>query len=160
SKNYPGEISRALREERAILGGSDTYKFYFPKYGPFSDATFTTLKILEILAKQELPLSVLIRSFPRNLHAYKTIPISEENLYVFISKLKDYIRNKDCELDKHFDFQDLLIGIKIIIKDMGWVVISPSVHANTIELTVEGVNPQKSEELMSLATECVEKCQK
>jgi len=160
SKNYPGEISRALREERAILGGSDTYKFYFPKYGPFSDATFTTLKILEILATQELPLSVLIRSFPRNLHAYKTIPISEENLYPFISKLKDYIRKKDIESDEKIDFQDLLIGIKIIVKDMGWVIISPSVHVNTIELTAEGSNTQNSEELISLATECVENCQK
>jgi len=160
SKNYPGEISRALREERAILGGSDTYKFYFPKYGPFSDATFTTLKILEILAIQELPLSVLIRSFPRNLHAYKTIPISEENLYPFISKLKDYIRKKDIESDEKIDFQDLLIGIKIIVKDMGWVIISPSVHVNTIELTAEGSNTQNSEELISLATECVENCQK
>ncbi len=159
SKNFPGEISRSLREERAILGGADTFKFYFPKYGPFSDATFTTLKILEILATQDLPLSVLVRSFPRNVHAYKTIPISKENIYPFVSKLKDYIRGKDCEKDKNFDFQDLLIGIKIIIKDMGWVVISPSVHANTIELTVEGLNPQKSEELMSLATKYVENCQ-
>ena len=160
SKNYPGEISRALREERAILGGSDTYKFYFPKYGPFSDATFTTLKILEILATQDLPLSVLIRSFPRNLHAYKTIPISEENLYSFISKLKNYIGKKDIESDEKIDFQDLFIGIKIIVKNLGWVVISPSVHVNTIELTAEGLDPQKSEELITLATECVENCQK
>ena len=43
---------------------------------------------------------------------------------------------------------------------MGWVVISPSVHVNTIELTAEGFDPQKSEELISLATECVENCQK
>ncbi|QEE15677.1 hypothetical protein DSAG12_01504 [Promethearchaeum syntrophicum] len=160
SKNFPGEISRSLREERAILGGSDTYKFYFPKYGPFSDATFTTLKILEILASQDLPLSVLIRSFPRSVHSYKTIPISKENILHFVSKLKDYIGKKDIGLEKNIDFQDLLIGIKIIVKDLGWVVISPSVHVNNIELTAEGLDPHKSEELISLATECVEKCQK
>ncbi|MHA1474751.1 MAG: hypothetical protein ACTSQ5_06145 [Promethearchaeota archaeon] len=161
SKNFPGEISRSLREERAILGGSDTYKFYFPKYGPFSDATFTTLKILEILASQDLPLSVLVRSFPRNFHAYKTIPISEEKIYSFVSKLKNYIRKKkDNELDENIDFQDLLIGIKIIVKNKGWVVISPSVHKNIIELSAEGLDSQKSEELISIASECVEKSQK
>ena len=76
-----------------------------------------------------------------------------------IAGIKEKLKVLGCELDKNFGFQDLLFGIKIIIKDMGWVVISPSVHANTIELTVEGLNPQKSEELMSLATKCVENCQ-
>ncbi len=114
---------------------------------------------MEILATQDLPLSVLIRSFPRNFHAYKTIPVSADQIYQFISKLKDYIRKKDIGLEKDLDFQDLLIGIKIIVKDLGWVIISPSVHANTIELTAEGFDPEKSEELISLATEFVEKCQ-
>ena len=62
-------------------------------------------------------------------------------------------------MKKDIDFEDLLIGIKIIVKDLGWVLISPSVHVNTIELTAEGLDPQKSEELISIATECVEKCQ-
>ncbi|MHA1717936.1 MAG: hypothetical protein ACTSWX_03155 [Promethearchaeota archaeon] len=160
SKNFPGQISRSLREERAIFGGADTYKFYFPRYGPFSDATFTTLKILEILATQNLPLSVLVRSFPRNIHAYKTIPISEKKIFSFISKLKNYIRKSVNKLDEDMDFQDLLIGVKIIVKKLGWVIISPSVLVNTIELTAEGIDPAKSEELISLATKIVEKAQK
>ncbi|MFX1590564.1 MAG: hypothetical protein ACFFC1_20715, partial [Promethearchaeota archaeon] len=51
-ENYPGEISRQIREERACFAAADTLKFYFPEFAPFSDGNFILLKILEIMTAQ------------------------------------------------------------------------------------------------------------
>jgi mannose-1-phosphate guanylyltransferase/phosphomannomutase len=144
SDNFPGEMARSLREERACLGGADTLKFYFPQYGPFSDATFTTLKILEILAANHVPLSALIKPFPRMIHAYKSKPIQAENLqkltYAIKAKLHDAV---------DLDFQDIILGTKILYKDLGWVTISPSIQSATVEMIAESFDdPANSEKLI------------
>ena len=148
TKNYPGEISRALRENRAVFGGSDTMKFYFPQYGPFSDATFTTLRIIEIMVKENLPLSSLIRAFPRTVHAYKSIATTEEKSYAFKENLRKLLQEQTIG---YGDYQDNLFGMKILIQNLGWVSILPNVNASAIELEAEGLDPNKSEELIEQA---------
>ena len=147
TKNYPGEISRGLREERGVFGGADTLKFYFPEYGPFSDATFTTLKIIEIISREKLPLSALIRAFPRNIHAYKSIPTSQDMHYDFKRRLLDKVQFNN---DFGWDYQDTLMGVKIIIPEKGWVSVQPSIHAFAIELEAQAPNPKNSEDLIPL----------
>ena len=128
-------------------------KYYFPQYGTFSDATFTTLKIIEILARENLPLSALIRSFPRTIHSYKTVPITEEKLHQFKEQLRKLLRTTEF---KDMDKQDIIIGTKIVLKEKGWVTITPSVHANAIELEAEGNDPEKSEELIRYAEDLIQ----
>ncbi len=160
SENFPGEISRSLREERAAFGGADTLKFYFPQYGPFSDATFTTLKILEILARHDMPLSSLVRTFPRTILAYKTIPIKEDGLKTFNNDIKSVIKENS---EHDIDYQDIILGIKLIKHGVGWVMITPSIHSNTIELTAETIaknDHEKSEELIELAEKYINELNK
>ncbi len=157
SENFPGEISRSLREERAVFGGADTFKFYFDQYGPFSDATFTTLKILEVLAKHKLPLSSLVRTFPRTILAYKTIPVQPEVLNTFNTKIKSIVKQED---ENQIDYQDLILGIKLIKKGTGWVIITPSLQSNNIELTAEPSeegNSKMSEDLIRLAEDYIDR---
>lgn len=153
TKNFPGEISRGLREERGVFGGADTLKFYFPEYGPFSDATFTTLKIIEIISREQLPLSALIRAFPRNIHAYKSVPTSKEKHYDFKRKLLDKVQFNN---DYGWDYQDTLMGIKIIIPNEGWILIQPSIHAFTIEMEAEAHDPKNSDTLIPLVEKFIE----
>ncbi len=152
SHNFPGDISRVLREERAVFGGSDTMKFYFSQYGPFSDATFTTLKIIEILAQRNLPLSTLIRTFPRTIHSIKIIPIPEERLFGFKEDLRQLLRINENPID----YQDTMVGVKIVRPDLGWVLITPSTHSNVIELEAEGKKPINSEELINFAEDLIQ----
>lgn len=148
TRNFPGEISRAIREERGSFGGADTMKFYFPEYGPFSDATFTTIKILEILSKEDIPLSALIRSFPRTIHSYKTINTTMDKVTEFKEQLRKLIQNT---ITPDMDYQDIIMGMKIITKNLGWVSITPSMHNSAIELEAEGLDPSKSEILIQKA---------
>ncbi|MCF2141706.1 MAG: hypothetical protein K9W44_16765 [Candidatus Lokiarchaeota archaeon] len=153
TRNFPGEISRELREQRGIFGGADTMKFYFPNYGPFSDGVYTTLKILEILAREKIPLSALIRSFPRTIHSYKSISTSYENMSTCKESLRELIQTQG---KANIDYQDIIIGMKLIFKDLGWVSICPSMHANAVELEAEGLNAEKSEILIAKAEEFIQ----
>jgi mannose-1-phosphate guanylyltransferase/phosphomannomutase len=149
SNNYPGELSRSVREERASLGGSDTYKFYFPQYGPFSDATFTTMKILEILIANNVPLSALTRSFPRMIHAFKSIPVKKEDLGHIKSQIKEKFRESD-----DLDYQDIMLGIKVLYKDEGWVTIIPSLQSSTVDITAEAFgDPTNAEKILERVEE-------
>lgn len=145
TKNYPGEISRNLREQRGCFGAADTLKFYFPEYGPFSDATFTTLKIIEIISREKLPLSALIKAFPRNVYAYKSHPTTKEKHYEFKRLLLDKVQ---FDNEFNWDYQDTLMGVKIIIPNEGWVSIQPSIHSYAIEMEAEALDPKNSEGLI------------
>lgn len=161
TRNFPGEISRELRERRGILGGADTMKFYFPSYGPFSDGVYTTLKILEVLARENIPLSALVRSFPRTIHAYKSISTTQEKMTNFKESLRKLIQthqegDSESEVSSlKIDYQDIIIGMKLIVKELGWVALSPSMHANAVELEAEGLDAKKSEKLIQIAEEFV-----
>ncbi|MHA1618181.1 MAG: hypothetical protein ACTSVZ_02795 [Promethearchaeota archaeon] len=152
TRNFPGEISRCLREERGAFGGADTMKFYFPLFGPFSDATYTTIKILEILSREGIPLSALVRSFPRTIHSYKTINTEPENMIKFKERLRDLIQSN---LRSDMDYQDIIIGMKIITQGVGWVSITPSLHTSAIELEAEGVDTESSEILIHEAEQFI-----
>ncbi|MHA1777573.1 MAG: hypothetical protein ACTSWC_12425 [Promethearchaeota archaeon] len=172
TRNFPGEISREIRERRGIFGGADTMKFYFPNYGPFSDGVYTTLKILEILARENIPLSALVRSFPRTIHSYKSVGTTFEKLTSFKESLRKLIqthrenssrlesKNLPAEnlkvADLEIDYQDIMVGMKLIIRDLGWVALCTSMHTNAVELESEGLNAKKSEELIQIAEEFIQ----
>ncbi len=127
----PGAISQKIKEHRAIFGASDTGKFYFADYGPFSDANLITLKILEIMGETGMPLSKLIRETPKTIKAFKDITISE-------TILKN-IFNIFNPVDKKFNYTiiDALYGIKIVFEPRSWVIIKPALHREAIELYAE-----------------------
>jgi mannose-1-phosphate guanylyltransferase/phosphomannomutase len=153
TKNFPGQISRGLKDERGVFGGADTLKFYFPEYGPFSDTTFTILKIIEIISREKLPLSTLIRAFPRHVHAYKSLPSTKEKMNHFQQHLMEKVQFDNAH---DWDYQDTIMGVKIIIHNEGWVSIQPSIHTETIELVAEAKNPENSEMLITKIEEFIQ----
>ncbi|MFX0077288.1 MAG: hypothetical protein ACFE96_17745, partial [Candidatus Hermodarchaeota archaeon] len=86
-ENYPGEISRQIREERACFAAADTLKFYFPEFAPFSDGNFILLKLLEIMTAQDDLLSSLTKGFPKGIKANKSITVSQDLIETFHNKL-------------------------------------------------------------------------
>lgn len=148
--NLPGEISSKIRQERAIFGAADTFKFYFPIYGPFPDGTFTLLKLLEVLSKREESLSSLVRNFPKPIKVYRSINVSKDVVYNFQQILKENLKSQNLLI------LDTLIGIKIIYKEgtpetefkASWVMVRPSLHRNSMIITAETPDPETSEKLI------------
>jgi len=120
-ENYPGEISRNIREERACFAAADTLKFYFPEFAPFSDGNFILLKILEIMTIQKDLISSLTRGFPKGIKVNKTVPV--------LSEVIDNIHNRLRELtdERGYKYHDIINELKIIDDD-GYITIKVAWH--------------------------------
>ncbi|MBD3353854.1 MAG: hypothetical protein GF364_20395 [Candidatus Lokiarchaeota archaeon] len=141
--NMPGSISKKIREERGAFGASDTKKFYFPSYGPFSDGIFTTLKLLEVLAEKKEPLSSLIRNFPKSIKVHKTVNVNPKVLVNYDKILTEHYREKVIII------MDLLFGIKIVFDENTWVQVVPSLYRDALVFTSEAPKSSTSEKLIS-----------
>ncbi|MFW9942175.1 MAG: hypothetical protein ACFFFT_14145 [Candidatus Thorarchaeota archaeon] len=140
-ENYPGEISRQIREERACFAAADTLKFYFPEYSPLSDGNFILLKILEIMTNQDDLLSSLTRGFPKGTKVNKTIAVSTEVI--------DNIHNRLREMadENGYVYHDIINELKII-KDDGTIDVKVALHRDAILLSAESEDKIKAQKMI------------
>jgi phosphomannomutase / phosphoglucomutase len=140
-ENYPGEISRQMREHRACFGAADTLKFYFPQYAPFSDGNLILLKLLEIMTKENDLLSALIRGFPKGIKVNKSVPVP--------SKVLENIHNKLIKFAEAHDlkYHDIINELKILDEDAN-MTIKVALNRDSILLSSEAKDPKKSKEMI------------
>jgi len=141
-ENMPGVISRKIKMERGAFGATDTNKFYFAQYGPFSDGLLNALKILEILSEKNEPLSSLIRNFPKTLKVSKTLSVSPNILNKYEKIIREKFKNRNVFI------MDIILGIKIIYDKNTWVQIRPSLHRDALIFTSESLDTKTSEDLI------------
>ncbi|MCK4381488.1 MAG: hypothetical protein KAW51_10150 [Candidatus Lokiarchaeota archaeon] len=140
-ENYPGEISRQIREERACFAAADTLKFYFSEFAPFSDGNFILLKILEIMTAQNDLLSSLTRGFPKGTKINKSVPVSPELIENVHNRLRE-IADK-----KGYQYHDIINELKII-NDETYTVIKVALYRNAILLSAESDEKEKAQEMI------------
>jgi len=138
-ENYPGELSRQIRQERACFAAADSLKF---QYSPISDGNYILLKILEIMALQKDLISSLTLGFPKGIKVNKTIPISAETLETIHNRLIEFA-------DEHnLKYQDIINELKIIDDDV-YVNIKVALNRNALLLSAESDDKNKSEKIIS-----------
>ena len=140
-ENYPGEISRQIREERACFAAADTLKFYFTEYAPFSDGNFILLKILEIMTLQNDLLGSLTRGFPKGTKINKTIPVSSELIENAHNRLRELAD------EKGYKYHDIINELKIIQDDI-FTDIKVALYRNAILLSAESDEKEKAQEMI------------
>ncbi|MFX1377324.1 MAG: hypothetical protein ACFFA0_16110 [Promethearchaeota archaeon] len=140
-ENYPGEISRQIREERACFAAADTLKFYFPEWAPFSDGNFILLKILDIMTNQDDLLSSLTRGFPKGIKMNKTISVSPELIENLHNRLREVIE------DTEYRYHDIINELKVI-DDNGYALIKVALHRNAIILSAESEEKNKAQKMI------------
>jgi len=140
-ENYPGEISRQIREERACFAAADTLKFYFPEFAPFSDGNFILLKILEIMTAQNDLLSSLTRGFPKGIKINKTVAVSPELIDNIHNRLRELVEEND------YRYHDIINELKII-EDDSYIIIKVALHRNAILLSAESEDKDKAQEMI------------
>ena len=140
-ENYPGEISRQIREERACFAAADTLKFYFPEFAPFSDGNFILLKILEIMTAQNDLLSSLTKGFPKGIKINKTIPVSQELIDNIHNRLREVVE------ENSYRYHDVINELKII-EDDSYIIIKVALHRNALLLSAESEDKDKAQEMI------------
>ena len=140
-ENYPGEISRQIREERACFAAADTLKYYFSEYAPFSDGNFILLKILEIMTAQNDLLSSLTKGFPKGIKINKTIAVSPE--------LIENIHNRLREMadENGYRYHDIINELKIIHDDT-FTIVKVALYRNAILLSAESEEKAKAQKMI------------
>ncbi|MHA2283453.1 MAG: hypothetical protein ACXAC5_21645 [Promethearchaeota archaeon] len=140
-ENYPGEISRQIREERACFAAADTLKFYFTEFAPFSDGNFILLKILEIMTTQNDLLSSLTKGFPKGIKINKTIPIPSELIENIHNRLREIAEGAG------YQYHDIINELKVI-NDYGYALIKVALHRNAILLSAESDKKDKAQKMI------------
>ncbi|MFX1388865.1 MAG: hypothetical protein ACFE9Z_02235 [Promethearchaeota archaeon] len=149
-ENYPGEISRQIREERACFAAADTLKFYFSEYAPFSDGNFILLKILDIMTLQNDLLSSLTRGFPKGIKINKTIPVSPNIINNIHNRLREMAD------DNGYKYHDIINELKII-GDGTYTVIKVALYRNAILLSSESENKEEAQKMIFELEEIISK---
>ncbi|TFG06851.1 MAG: hypothetical protein EU539_06510 [Promethearchaeota archaeon] len=143
-ENYPGEISRKLREERACFGAADTLKFYFPQYAPYSDGNFILLKILEIMTKQDDLLSSLTRGFPKGIKVNKTLSLLPEVMENFHNDLRKTVERNG------YNYHDIINELKVINDEKkAWTSVKLSLYRNAVLLSGESEDINQAKKMVA-----------
>ena len=141
----PGEISNAIREKRALFGGTDQGGFIWPAFSNEYDGMFATINMIEILTKTQKCLSTLIKEVSQPLLSgtiIKGIPKPwEEAVYEL---MKQY--PKRCI--------DTLLGMKILDETgKGWIRIKPALEEKAYILTAESKEKEIAQKILDSMTE-------
>ncbi len=137
-------IMDRMIEEKALLGGEKSSHFYFSDVYGMDDAVFTSLRMAEILSKNDEKLSEMVTSLPKYPSVYEKNFECPDNLkFAVIEKLRSKFKEyglKTLDID----------GVKLLDKD-GWVILRASNTEPVIRISAEAKTEEKLGELYDFA---------
>ena len=135
-------LTLEAKKQQAILGIERSGHMIMPEYFLFDDAMVIPLRIAEILAKTDEPLSKLVDKLPNYPKNTKNFDFSDTKKFQVIDNLK----NKFME---EYDKINTMDGVRVDLEH-GWCLIRASNTSPVIRLTVEADTEQELDRLMNL----------
>ncbi len=145
----PGEIPNAIREKRALFGGTDQGGFIWPSFSHEYDGMLATINMLEILAKTKKPLSELVKEVSLPVFSGTIIKGKPKPWEEAVSELmKQYPK---CCIDT-------LLGVKILDETgKGWVRIKPAIKEKAYILTAESKDKEIARKILDKTADKIAK---
>lgn len=121
-----------------LFFGDLSRNYVFTENGSHADAMYTSMKILEMLARQNVDLSDVLKTIPPYFYSHTVINCPLE--------LKGFLMRKMSEdaMDKEASFLD---GIKIIFNNRGWVHMVPDQYTANVHLYVEASTEKEHKQI-------------
>jgi phosphomannomutase/phosphoglucomutase len=143
-------VARAMIEKHAVFGGEENGGLIFPEFQYCRDSAMSLVKILEILAKEQRPLSKLISEIPSyEMVKTKIVCPNEKKERVMTQVIEQMKQSKDVVTIDRTD------GVKLYMKD-GWVLTRPSGTEPIFRVYVESKEKQRTEQLAKFYKNLVE----
>ena len=144
----PGEISNAIREKRALFGGTDQGGFIWPSFSNEYDGMLATINMLEILAKTKKSLSKLVKKVSKPVLSGTIIKGRPKPWEEAVSELmRQYPK---CCIDT-------LIGVKILEETgKGWIRIKPALKEKAYILTAESKDKETAQKILDTMIENIQ----
>jgi phosphomannomutase/phosphoglucomutase len=112
-------IKKKMKEVNALLGGEMSgHMFFADKFFGYDDAVYASLRLLEIMGKQSIPLSRFLSDLPKT-HSTPEIRVDcPENLkFRVVRALTEYYKQKFAVID--------IDGVRVALPD-GWGLVRAS----------------------------------
>ncbi|MEW6327520.1 MAG: phosphomannomutase/phosphoglucomutase [Thermodesulfobacteriota bacterium] len=136
-------IKSKLREEKALLAGEMSgHIFFADRYFGFDDAIYGSLRLAEIVAQAERPLSELLSDVPKTFSTPEIrVPCPDESKFAVVEKVKEYFQ-------AHYKTIDI-DGVRIVFDD-GWGLIRASNTQPVLVLRFEALSAERLDEIRNL----------
>lgn len=122
--------------------------FFADKFFGFDDAIYSTFRILEIMGKEDRPLSDYLLDIPKTYSTPEIrIDCPDTVKFDVVNKLTNYYRNKFNIID--------IDGVRILLDD-GWGLVRPSNTQPILVLRFEGQSKEALEKIQSMVMEDLE----
>ncbi len=143
------ELTRAAAQDGVVFAGAVGGGYVFPEFLPGYDAVASLVKLLELLAPVDRPLSELIAELPRStlVHYQVNLPWALKGLVMRV--LNERLSGQEL---------DLTDGIKVR-DERGWYQALPDPDEPLLHLYAEGETREASEELAAELRSLVEEIQ-
>ena len=134
-------VSRQMKEKKAVIGGEGNGGVIIPEIHYARDGIAAIALLLEYLAEAGEPISKLASRLPRYYMVKKKLEFTKGDFSPIETRLRKEFK------EEKLDFLD---GVKISLKE-GWIHIRPSGTEPVIRIITEAKTREKAEELYQLA---------
>jgi mannose-1-phosphate guanylyltransferase/phosphomannomutase len=139
-------LTKAAAEDGVVFAGAVGGGYVFPEFLPAYDAVASLLKLLELLAPVERPISELVADLPQPTLLHRPVPCPWGMKGLVMRVLNERLAGRDL---------DLTDGIKVF-EERGWAQVLPDPDEPVIHLYAEGETAEISAELADEFREIVE----
>ncbi len=146
-------VASEVKKRGAIFGGEPSGAWIFPHVHLAPDGPLAAAKILELLSSTGKTLSELLDALP-------TYPTLRERIACPNEKKTSAMKKFEALATKEFrDVADVLTidGIRLSLRDGGWLLVRPSGTEPYIRITAEGRTPKRAEEMLNSAVGILKK---
>jgi len=132
------ELTRVAAEESVVFGGAVGGGYVFPDFLPGYDAVASLVKLLELLAPVDGPISEVVAGLPHQTLVHRQVPLAWSLKGLVMRVLNERLSGR------HLDLTD---GIKVF-DDRGWVQVLPDPDEPVLHLYAEGETVEASDQLV------------
>ncbi len=136
-------LTLEAKKRDALLGIESSGHYVLPSFFPFDDAMIIPLKIAEVLAKTGKKLSELVDELPKFPKERRNLDCKDRVKFEAMRVLAEQLA-----IEYGADRINTMDGIRIDLREEGWVLIRASNTSPLIRVTVEGATEEIKEKLM------------
>jgi phosphomannomutase/phosphoglucomutase len=136
-------LKAKMKETHALLAGEMSgHMFFKERYFGYDDAIYASLRLLEILANSDRPLSALLSDLPQSVATPEIrVDCPDDKKFLVAEKAKDYFRQR-------YDVVDV-DGVRVQFPE-GWGLIRASNTQPALVLRFEAKSTQKLNEYRAI----------
>jgi phosphomannomutase/phosphoglucomutase len=136
-------LKAKMKETQALLAGEMSgHMFFKERYFGYDDAIYASVRLLEIMANADRPLSALLSDLPLSVSTPELrVDCPDDKKFLIAEKAKDYFR-------QHYDIIDV-DGVRVRFPE-GWGLIRASNTQPALVLRFEAQSAQKLSEYRAI----------